>query len=98
ADIILAFDDCTPYPVTYEYARLSMERTHRWAERSLGEFERLRAESGLDHACRRPQSLGSGQSLYGVIQGSTFEDLRKKSARFIDALGTEGIAIGGMAV
>jgi len=95
ADIILAFDDCTPYPVDYAYAELSMERTHRWAERSLKEFKRLRTKT---KAGLRPQFLASGQSLYGVIQGSTFEDLRKKSARFIDALGTEGIAIGGMAV
>ncbi|PJC69146.1 tRNA guanosine(34) transglycosylase Tgt, partial [candidate division WWE3 bacterium CG_4_8_14_3_um_filter_42_11] len=44
-DIILAFDDCTPYPVDYAYAELSMERTHRWAERSLKEFKRLRTKT-----------------------------------------------------
>ncbi|MCX8009101.1 MAG: tRNA guanosine(34) transglycosylase Tgt [Patescibacteria group bacterium] len=79
SDIHIAFDDCTPYGVSYEDARVSMERTHRWAVRSK------HAHNG-DFA------------LYGSIQGSVFEDLRKESADFIVSLDTDGIAIGGMAV
>lgn len=79
ADIILAFDDCTPYPVTHGQAARSLSRTHQWAKRSL--------------AARKSQ-----QALYGVVQGSVFEDLRKKSARVISTMDFDGIAIGGVAV
>lgn len=79
ADIILAFDDCTPYPVTPGQARRSLSRTHAWAKRSLA------CHSGL-------------QALYGVVQGSVYEDLRKESAKFIGSMDFDGIAIGGVAV
>jgi queuine tRNA-ribosyltransferase len=78
ADIHIAFDDCTPYPVTHEKANKSLERTHRWAKRSI-------------------QAHKQG-ALYGSIQGSIFEDLRKKSAEYISGMDFEGIAIGGVSV
>ncbi len=87
SDIHIAFDDCTAYPVTHEQARLSMERTHRWALRSLKAHQEL-----ADH------SKGHYQALYGSIQGSVYEDLRRESATFISSLDVDGIAIGGVSV
>lgn len=78
ADIHIAFDDCTSYGVTHAKAKKSLERTHRWALRSL-----------------KAHKQGA---LYGSIQGSIFEDLRKKSATYICSLDFDGIAIGGVAV
>lgn len=83
ADITLAFDECTYYPATHDYAQKAMERTHSWALRCL-------AVAGKE--------LKDYQALYGVVQGSIFEDLRKESARFIGALPFQGFAIGGVAV
>ncbi|OGG35784.1 tRNA guanosine(34) transglycosylase Tgt [Candidatus Gottesmanbacteria bacterium RIFOXYB1_FULL_47_11] len=77
-DIHIAFDDCTPYPVSHEKAQKSMERTHAWAMRSL-----------------KAHRQGA---LYGSIQGSVYEDLRKESARFIANQNFDGIAIGGVSV
>jgi queuine tRNA-ribosyltransferase len=79
ADIIMAFDECPPYPCSYEQAQAAMERTHRWAVRCL-------------------QAHDTGQALFGIVQGSVYEDLRERSARFISELGFPGIAIGGVAV
>ncbi|MDX1933948.1 MAG: tRNA guanosine(34) transglycosylase Tgt [Capsulimonadales bacterium] len=85
ADIIMAFDECPPYPATWEYAKNSTDRTHRWAERCLSEHQRLGGD-------------GSGRHLFGIVQGSTFEDLRASSAHFIASLPFPGIAIGGVSV
>ncbi len=82
ADVIMAFDECPPYPSTWEYARDSMERTHRWAERCL--------------AAHEPEA--AGQALFGIVQGSTYADLRAASARAIGAMPFPGIAIGGVSV
>jgi len=90
SDIHIAFDDCTEYPISYKKARESMERTHRWAERSLEE-----------HARQWTMSMGSKkpyQALYGSIQGSVYEDLRKESAQFITLLPFDGYAVGGVSV
>jgi queuine tRNA-ribosyltransferase len=89
ADIIVAFDECTAPDDPYEYQKEAMERTHRWAARSLTEHKRLESES---HSF--------DQALYGVVQGGRFEDLRKESARAINAMtagggGFDGFAIGG---
>ena len=83
ADLILAFDECAPYPTTYEYGRRAMERTHKWALRSLAAFNKQK---------------GNLQALFGVVQGSVYKDLRIESAKFISSLPFVGIAIGGMAV
>ena len=79
ADIIMAFDECSD-PNDHNYSRLAMERTHRWAERSL------RAQTRSD------------QALFGIVQGGVQADLRAESAKFIAALDTPGIAIGGLSV
>lgn len=105
ADMHIAFDDCTAYPVTHEGARASMERTHRWAERSLAEQKKLssRAKRGdlsniLKIASSQTPRNDNYQALYGSIQGSVFQDLREESAKFISAMDFDGIAIGGVSV
>ncbi len=86
ADIIMAFDECTPYPCTYEYAKESMDMTHRWLVRCKNRMEQTSGQYGYD------------QSLFGIVQGSTFEDLRKDSAKFIADCDLPGNAIGGLSV
>jgi queuine tRNA-ribosyltransferase len=80
ADLILAFDECTPFHVPRDYTALSMDRSHRWALRSLAEFKNFGGES---------------QALYGIIQGGIYEDLRRESAEFIAQHDFFGQAIGG---
>lgn len=95
SDIMIAFDECTPYPTTYQYAVKAMERTHRWAVRSLEEHKRL---SNLRPVGRQGDTQNLYQALYGVVQGSIYEDLRKDSANVISAMDFDGIAIGGVSV
>lgn len=85
ADLILVFDECAPYPSTPEYARQAMIRTHNWALRSLAAFKKK---------SHHPWQ----QALYGIVQGGTYEDLRKESAEFISQLPFDGIAVGGVSV
>lgn len=86
ANYIIAFDECTPYPAKKEYARQALDRTHRWALRSLVEHKKLN------------KSLKQDLKLYGVVQGSYFKDLRQESAKFICDQDFDGIAIGGVSV
>ncbi len=86
ADIIMAFDECTPYPCEYGYARQSMEMTHRWLDRCLTRFD---ATDG---------HYGYRQTLFPIVQGSTYPDLRRQSAEFVASKEREGNAIGGLAV
>jgi queuine tRNA-ribosyltransferase len=86
ADIIMAFDECTPWPCEYDYARRSLDMTHRWLKRCI---ERLDSTEPL---------YGYEQSLFPIVQGSTFKDLRKQSAEFIAEQGRAGNAIGGLSV
>lgn len=86
ADIIMAFDECTPYPCEYGYARNSMEMTHRWLKRCI---QRVDSTEG---------KYGYNQTLFPIVQGSVYKDLRKQSAEFIAAQGREGNAIGGLSV
>jgi queuine tRNA-ribosyltransferase len=88
ADIIMAFDECAPYPCTYEYAVEAMERTHRWAERCRAAYD----ESG------RRATGGWQQALFGIVQGGVHRDLREQSARFLVGLDLPGYAVGGLAV
>ena len=90
ADIIMAFDECTPYPATEQYARDSMERTQRWAERCRRRHEELQ---GIQVAAGRPP-----QALFGIVQGGVYAHLRQQSARDLVALDLPGYAIGGLAV
>ena len=86
ADIIMAFDECTPYPCEYRYAKNSMEMTHRWLKRCC---ERFDATEG---------PYGYPQTLFPIVQGSTYSDLRKQSAETIASFEREGNAIGGLSV
>lgn len=86
ADIIMAFDECPPYPSEYKYAKDSMELTHRWLDRC---FNRL-AET--------PPKYEYAQHLFPIVQGSTYKDLRKASCEYIASKGAVGNAIGGLSV
>ena len=86
ADIIVAFDECPPYPSDYAYAKKSMDLTHRWLQRCV---QRL-AET--------PAKYGYEQSLFPIVQGSTYKDLRKEASEFIAQIGADGNAIGGLSV
>jgi queuine tRNA-ribosyltransferase len=86
ADIIMAFDECPPYPSTYEYAKNSMQLTHRWLLRCT---KRLATTQEL---------YGYTQNLFPIVQGSTFKDLRTESAGFVAAQNATGNAIGGLSV
>lgn len=86
SNIIMALDECTPYPCEYEYAKNSMELTHRWLERGIIHFE-----------ASRP-IYGHSQSFFPIVQGSVYTDLRKQSAEMISSFNQEGNAIGGLSV
>lgn len=86
ADIIMAFDECTPYPCEYTYARKSMEMTHRWLKRCIQRFDNT------------SPAYGFAQTLAPIVQGSTYPELRKISAEFIAAQDREINAIGGLSV
>ena len=86
ADIIMAFDECTPYPCDYNYAKRSMHMTHRWLERCL------------THLKKTPFKYDYSQSFFPIVQGSTYKDLRQQSAEYIAGVGAEGNAIGGLSV
>lgn len=86
ADIIMAFDECTPYPCDYTYARQSMEMTHRWLDRCIHQFDST--EGHYDY----------NQTLFPIVQGSTYKDLRMKSAEYIASKNRDGNAIGGLSV
>src|SRR5690606_4171397 len=86
ADIIMAFDECTPYPCDYGYAKRSMDMTHRWLGRCCGRFDSTEPLYGYE------------QTLFPIVQGSVYRDLREKSAETIASFGREGNAIGGLSV
>lgn len=86
ADIIMAFDECTPYPCELKYAQKSLDLTHRWLIRCKDQFEKI------------PAKYGYTQYLFPIVQGSVYPELRVKSAEFISEMDWEGIAIGGLSV
>ena len=86
ADIIMAFDECTPYPCDYNYAKRSMHMTHRWLERCL------------THLKKTPFKYDYEQTFFPIVQGSCYKDLRQQSAEYIANAGAEGNAIGGLSV
>lgn len=88
ADIIMAFDECTPDKADPKYIREAMERTHRWAERSVKQWQLNDMKS----------AQGTNQALFGIIQGSMDQEMRKEAAEFITALPFSGIALGGETV
>ena len=86
ADIIMAFDECTPYPCDYDYARRSMDLTHRWLDRAVHRFNTT------------DRLYGHRQVLFPIVQGSIYADLRKQSAEYIAQSDMPGNAIGGLSV
>jgi queuine tRNA-ribosyltransferase len=86
ADIVMAFDECTPYPCDYKYAKSSMEMTHRWLKRCTAHFDATEGKYGYS------------QMLFPIVQGSTYKDLRTQSAETIASFEREGNAIGGLSV
>ena len=86
ADIIMAFDECTPYPCEYDYARSSMDLTHKWLQRCQERYHQTECNYGYQ------------QSLFPIVQGSVYRDLRIKSAEIIASSGADGNAIGGLSV
>ena len=86
ADIIMAFDECTPYPCEYAYAKRSMHMTHRWLDRCISYLE------------ENTPKYGYHQSLFPIVQGSVYPDLRRASAEYIASKGADGNAIGGLSV
>lgn len=85
-DIIMAFDECTPYPCDYRYAKKSIALTHRWLKRCC------------DHFDQQGSLYDYSQTLFPIVQGSTYKDLRKESAEIIASFDREGNAIGGLSV
>lgn len=86
ADIVMAFDECTPYPCDYSYARNSMKMTHRWLKRCFDQMDRTEPKYGYE------------QSLFPIVQGSVYKDLRTESAETIASFDAIGNAIGGLSV
>ncbi|MCB9261597.1 MAG: tRNA guanosine(34) transglycosylase Tgt [Flavobacteriales bacterium] len=86
ADIIMAFDECTPYPCEYQYAANSMRMTHRWLDRCFEQMDKTEPK------------YGHNQSLFPIVQGSVFPELRKQSAEYIASKTADGYAIGGLSV
>ncbi len=86
ADIMMAFDECTPYPCDYRYAKDSLGLTHRWLDRCIAHFDATEGHYGY------------AQSLFPIVQGSTYADLRQQSAEYIAGKEREGNAIGGLSV
>ena len=86
ADIIMPLDECTPYPCNYKYAKQSMDRTHRWLKRCLEEHY------------KSPPKYEHEQTLFPIVQGSVFSELRKESAHFVASQNALGNAIGGLSV
>ena len=86
ADIIMAFDECTPYPADYQYAKKSMETTCQWLDRCIARLDETEPYYGYE------------QTLFPIVQGSTYRDLRVKSAEFVASKNCDGNAIGGVSV
>ena len=86
SDIMMAFDECTPYPCEYDYAKNSMEMTHRWLERCIVRYRETEPK------------YGRTQALFPIVQGSVYRDLRKISAETIGQADMPGCAIGGLSV
>lgn len=82
SDIVMIFDECTPYPATFDYAKKSMEMSLRWAKRSRNRFD----------------ELGNQNALFGIVQGGVYEELRKISVEGLVEIGFDGYAVGGLAV
>lgn len=86
ADLMMAFDECVPYPCDYDYAKKSIQMTHRWLKRCIHHLEKI------------PSFYHHNQYFFPIVQGSIYKDLRKESATFVADMGAVGNAIGGLSV
>ncbi len=86
SDIMMALDECTPYPCDYKYAKTSMELTHQWLKRGVNHYEKTK------------ELYGNTQAYFPIVQGSTYKDLRVQSAEEIASYNMQGNAIGGLSV
>jgi queuine tRNA-ribosyltransferase len=96
SDIAMVLDECPPWPCEYEYAARSLDMTHRWATRCLEATQKRRGENA-----ERPTPNAESrmqQMVFGIVQGATFEELRRKSAQTLAAMDFDGYAIGGVSV
>ncbi len=100
SDIVMAFDECTPYPATHDEAKKSLELTSRWARRSRVEFDRFSQQLAVGHLADDATQTNSLRNsfLFGIIQGSVYHDLRQQSLEQLLEIGFEGYAIGGLSV
>ena len=103
ADIVMAFDECTYYPSTHDYAEKAMERTHEWLIRCIddkykSEIRNPKFQTNPKSKTLNAKSLGFRAFLYGIVQGGIYKDLRKKSAEFVISQDIDGVAIGGVSV
>lgn len=89
SDVMMVLDECTEFPATYDRAKASMERTHRWAQRATDYFNKVKTEN--------PEAAKK-HNLFGIAQGSTFKDLRLSSTQFMSELPFDGVAVGGVSV
>ena len=97
ADIVMAFDECTPYPASHEEASKSLELTERWAARSLARFRQLHSDEALCVQLGN-KVVNEGQAIFGINQGSVYFDLRERSLEGLLRIGFDGYAIGGLSV
>jgi len=101
SDIVMVLDECPPYPCSWEYAKKSLERTTRWAERCLKYFKQQMQKSKIkmqNDSAKVKNKRINRPLLFGIIQGSVYKDLRQESARQLLELGFDGYAVGGVAV
>ena len=98
SDIAMVLDECAPYPCNYDYAAQSADMTTRWAKRCKEANAQRPIEEGEQSVIRNPQSAIKRQLVFGIVQGATFDDLRKQSAQAIVDLDFDGYAIGGVSV
>lgn len=98
SDIMMVLDECTEYPATLERAQKSMQTTHRWAKEAI-EYHKSKVDLPRRvKAGSQKSKAGEGQALFGIIQGSTYKELREESAKYISSLDFDGIAVGGVSV
>jgi len=101
SDIAMVLDECPPWPCDYDYAAKSLEMTLRWAERCKAEANRHAGEGNVQRSTsnvQRPTPESSRQMVFGIVQGSAFEDLRRSGAQALAAMDFDGYAIGGVSV
>ncbi len=98
SDIVMIFDECTPYPATRDEAAKSMQLSQRWARRSRDEFDKLSDKPGGSADGKPDAAPEKRNALFGIVQGGMYEDLRDESQAALEEIGFDGFAIGGLSV